>query len=104
MCITHHRIELPFGSEQEGLPLDAEGKWLGSESATEKKIRACEKRLGTELPPSYRDFLKTSNGWRFMAPSIERLHGCDDLEWFRDRNQAWIDAWTTGDPEPGDDF
>ena len=33
------------------------------QGATEKEIIVLEKRIGTRLPPCYREFLQTSNGW-----------------------------------------
>ena len=37
--------------------------WLGYAGASSKKLPALETRLGNQLPPSYRAFLLTSNGW-----------------------------------------
>ena len=37
-------------------------QWLGYKPATEKQIAQVEKRLGYQLPRSYRAFLLTSNG------------------------------------------
>jgi hypothetical protein len=50
-------------------------------------------RLGMRLPPSYRAFLKTSNGWRFPSISIFDLLPAGKLAWFRQKNQDWIDAY-----------
>jgi hypothetical protein len=41
-----------------------ESGWLGFPGAAEASIAATERRLGLKLPPSYRSFLKTTNGFR----------------------------------------
>jgi len=75
-----------------GLPDDviASG-WLGYPSATEEQIVEVEDHLGVTFPPSYRAFLRVSNGWRRLTPFIDRLWSTEDIEWFSVRNQEWID-------------
>lgn len=68
--------------------------WLGFEGATEQQISLAEKRLGITLPPSYRQFLKLSNGWRDINSFIYRLWSVEEIDWFSVRNQDWITAWT----------
>src|SRR5690349_11001386 len=38
--------------------------WLGYPAANKEQIARVEQRLGIALPPSYREFLRTTNGWR----------------------------------------
>ncbi len=38
-------------------------QWLGHPGASEDQIQVAESRLGVQLPRSYREFLKLSNGW-----------------------------------------
>ncbi|MEV6205720.1 SMI1/KNR4 family protein [Kitasatospora sp. NPDC051914] len=40
-----------------------ETRWLGGRGADAAEIVRLEQRLGTGLPPSYRQFLRTSNDW-----------------------------------------
>jgi hypothetical protein len=49
--------------------------------------------LGATLPPSYRDFLKISNGWRQTGTSIWRVWSTEEVDWFPVRNREWIDAY-----------
>lgn len=70
--------------------------WLGYPGATEEQIAQAEARLGVRLPPSYREFLMVSNGWRVLTRFIYQLWSTDEIEWFRVRNQDWIDAWGAG--------
>ena len=78
----------------EKLPSEViESKWLGYPGATEKQIARAEARLGMALPPSYREFLKVTNGWRQTTPFIYRLWSTEDIEWFSVRHQNWINSF-----------
>lgn len=74
-------------------PAVIESKWLGYPGATEKQIARAEARLGMALPPSYREFLKVTNGWRQTTPFIYRLWSTEDIEWFSVRHQDWINTF-----------
>jgi hypothetical protein len=67
--------------------------WLGYPGATEDQITRLEARLGKTLPPSYRAFLKVSNGFRQPGMLVWRLLPAEEVEWFRVRNQETIDIW-----------
>ena len=67
--------------------------WLGEPGATEEHIRAAEQRLGVGLPPSYRRFLAETNGFHELSPFIYRLFGTSEIDWFRNLNPDWIDAY-----------
>ena len=71
-----------------------ESGWLGFPGATEEQLTLLETRLGgVTLPPSYRDFLEVSNGWRQTGTSIWRMWSTKEIDWFRVRNRDWIDAY-----------
>ncbi|MER7053340.1 SMI1/KNR4 family protein [Streptomyces sp. NPDC000351] len=58
---------------------------LAAPPATEAEVTAAEERLGTRLPPSYREFLKASNGWQMaVRASIYRLGAVQEIDWFGD--------------------
>jgi cell wall assembly regulator SMI1 len=71
--------------------------WLGEPGATVDEISSAEQRLGMRLPPSYRAFLALSNGFNDVGPFIYRLYKAPEIEWFRVRNQDWIDAYQKGE-------
>jgi hypothetical protein len=71
----------------------AESGWLGFPGATDEQLTGVEERLGVGLPPSYREFLTVSNGWRQTGTSIWRMWSTEELDWFRVRNSEWIDAY-----------
>ncbi len=94
------------------LPTDAlESGWLGFPPASDAQIAAAEARLGVTLPPSYRAFLRLSNGWRYLGDLGVGLRRVEDVDWFRVENQDWIDAYleatddeSWADDEYEDDF
>ncbi len=72
--------------------------YLGYAAAAEQEIAATEKRLGLPLPPSYKNFLRASNGWRQIAMDAEdgRLHPVSRIGWFRDLQPQSLRGWLSG--------
>ena len=75
-------------------------RWLGYPGATEDQIAQAETRLGAKLPPSYREFLKVTNGWRQLNSFIYKLWSTDEIEWLvvRYRNDLinpWLEGYTS---------
>ncbi|MGV0106099.1 Knr4/Smi1-like domain-containing protein [Nostoc sp. DSM 114160] len=81
------KLELP--------PEVIESGYLGYSGAADDQIASTEARLGVSLPPSYRDFIKTSNGlcstWKYGI----KFYSTEEVDWFAARNQEWIDIWTS---------
>ncbi|GAA2473470.1 SMI1/KNR4 family protein [Streptomyces longisporus] len=68
--------------------------WLGFAPASEAEVTAAEARLGRRLPPSLREFLLVTNGWRDAGNFIYRLAGTAELEWLRDTDdRTWTEIW-----------
>ncbi|MEU7040800.1 SMI1/KNR4 family protein [Streptomyces varsoviensis] len=61
-----------------------ESRWLGSAPADEADIAAMEARLGREMPPSYREFLRVSDGWRHAGGFVWKLAGTREAHWHED--------------------
>lgn len=74
-------------------PAQAAG-WLGFPAATEDQITSAEARLHVTLPPSYKAFLRTSNGWLRPTRAIDRVLGVEQVDWFRKRHRNWVSAYT----------
>ncbi len=78
----------------------------GQEGASESAIKTAEARLGTTLPPSYREFLKATNGLQQPIESLPTTGGdfwaVEDIDWFRVRNADWIKAWRQEENEDDD--
>ncbi|MFD5781724.1 SMI1/KNR4 family protein [Streptomyces sp. NPDC126933] len=54
-------------------------RWLGFPAAGEERIRALEERLGVTLPPTYRSFLATTDGWRPAGTGLSPLGAADGV-------------------------
>jgi hypothetical protein len=50
--------------------LQRQTRWLGNEPAPEQEIVKTETRLARRLPPSYRSFMKVSNGFGPVSPLL----------------------------------
>ena len=82
-------VEVPNATVQAG--------WLGEPGASEQQIEAAEVRLGIRFPPSYRDFLNEANGFHKLGHFIYRLFRVEEVDWFRNLNPDWIEAYQFGD-------
>ncbi|AXG77477.1 SMI1/KNR4 family protein [Streptomyces paludis] len=58
---------------------ESPGTWLGFPAAGEERIGALEARLGVPLPPTYRSFLATTDGWRPAGSRIPLLGPADGV-------------------------
>jgi hypothetical protein len=70
--------------------------WLGYPGANEEDLAQLERRLGATLPPSYREFLTFTNGWRDTGYFIPAIWSTKEAEWLAVRDQYVIDVWTKG--------
>ncbi|UIX35145.1 SMI1/KNR4 family protein [Streptomyces sp. GQFP] len=71
-----------------------EAGWLGYGPASEEAVLAAERRLGVRLPPMYRNFLLTSNGWKSIG--LLDLLKVDEIGWFPDLTDL-LDYWSSPD-------
>jgi hypothetical protein len=61
--------------------------------ATEVEIQVLEKKLGKVLPPSYRNFLLSSNGLIWMDGDCELLFGTHEIDWLSTLQKELVDCW-----------
>src|SRR6516225_6183041 len=71
--------------------------WLGFPGATDEQITAAEDRLSVALPPSYREFLQATNGWRFPKFFLRRMWSTEEIDWLAVLDQEGIEAWQSGE-------
>lgn len=71
--------------------------WLGFPGATDEQITAAEDRLCVALPPSYREFLQVTNGWRFPKFFLRRMWSTEEIDWLAVLDQEGIEAWQSGE-------
>ncbi|WP_331766325.1 SMI1/KNR4 family protein [Embleya sp. NBC_00896] len=57
---------------------------LGFDPAPATRIAALEERLGRRLPPSYREFLDVTDGWRHAGGFVWLLAGTEGVRWHED--------------------
>jgi len=79
--------------------------WLGLPPASDGEIAHLERRLRKTLPPSFKQFLRVSNGW-LRGPSYpERWYGTGEIGWFRDLEAEYVRIWTDNSgPVPDDEY
>ena len=58
--------------------------WLGFSSTSSGVIEFHEARLNTILPPSYKEFLKTSNGFRQLNCFVWDILPIEKIQWLED--------------------
>lgn len=85
-----------FEREKATIPPDIlESSDLSCPGATEEEISIAEERLEITFPPSYREFLKFSNGTRSTVLDIEefgsRLYSTEEIDFYADFYQDYID-------------
>jgi hypothetical protein len=75
-------------------------RWSCGQGCSEEDVAALEKRLGTRLPVTYREFLLEVNGCPKLGICDAGLCPVENVEWFRTRHEDWIHAHT--DPRESD--
>jgi hypothetical protein len=71
---------------------------MGYPGASEQEIKDLETRLNVTLPPSYKEFLKFTNGWKQIGFDAEstKLFSTTEIDWFNVKNPEAIDSWMVG--------
>lgn len=78
----------------------------GRPPATDEQIRAAEQRLGATLPPSYKEFLRLTNGWVLgdiyltWVDRIDYLRNTEYQEWMVDMAGEFV----PDDPVPDERY
>src|SRR5215216_6999429 len=82
-----------IGEDEGSTTEQLSSSWLGYPGASEQQVSDLEQRLQTRLPPSYRSFLLTSNGFRQPGNTVPRLYSIPQVDWYRNTDQETIDIW-----------
>ncbi|MFE3783347.1 SMI1/KNR4 family protein [Amycolatopsis sp. NPDC059090] len=67
--------------------------WIGYEPAGADAVVAVEERLGTRLPPTYRNFLLASNGFGYVD-DVDLLN-VDEIGWLSERDPNLVEWWSS---------
>lgn len=84
-------------TEYEGSPQD----WLGYEPASVQEIETMETRLNIKFPPSYKNFLLASNGFKQLSCFIWDILPVDQVSWLAAFDPEFTNLYET---EFKDDF
>ena len=68
--------------------------WLGFEGASEAQILKRESELNIKLPASYREFLKTSNGFEQISIFVGKLMPVEEIDWLAKKDEEFIQIMT----------
>ena len=63
--------------------------WLGFDGVSEVELEFHEGRLNTILPPSYREFLKASNGFLQLNSLVWNLLPIQDVQWLKQFDESF---------------
>ena len=74
-------------------PINFDRSWLGYEGASIEAIQVAEARLGIILPPSYKQFLLVTNGWRDTSSFVDKMWSVGEIDWFAMLSKEWVDGW-----------
>jgi cell wall assembly regulator SMI1 len=79
-------------------------RWMGFPPATEIAVQQREEQLQTRLPPSYRQFLLTSNGFLEISPFIYNLYPVEKIDWASNiEDPWWLNLVESGDDPISDE-
>jgi hypothetical protein len=85
-------VDLPESSLETG--------WFGAAGATDAELAALESRLVIKLPPTYRSFLKTTNGWGPTSFAVDRLLRAEEVRRFAESEPDWVQIWSENEEGP----
>ncbi|MFF5206523.1 SMI1/KNR4 family protein [Streptosporangium sp. NPDC000396] len=86
-------VEEPVTEPPSAVGEPAADGWLGFPPASAEQVEAAEARLGCALPPSFREFLLATDGWRWAGKFVDQLRGTGDIGWMRDVDPMWIEIY-----------
>ncbi len=81
--------------DQEHYAQAIETSWLGYWAASKTVVQKLERRLGIDLPLSYRKFLLTTNGWGPLDRFVNSLLTANEVDWFGKTDPDIVSAWNT---------
>lgn len=69
--------------------------WLGFEGISNPQIQMHEERLKTNLPPSYKEFLKVTNGFKQLNCFVWDILPIEKIDWLKRFDPTLYDLYTT---------
>lgn len=69
--------------------------WLGFDGVSNADIQVHERRLNTYLPPSYKEFLKASNGFKQLNCFVWDILPIDKIDWLKTAEPTLFELYST---------
>lgn len=69
--------------------------WLGFEGVQDHEIEINENRLNTKLPPSYKEFLKASNGFKQLSCFVWNILPIGKIDWLQKFDPGLFELYST---------
>jgi len=70
-------------------------EWLGFVEISDNEIQNHESKLGTLLPPSYKSFLKTTNGFKQLSCFVWDIWPVEKIDWLKNVDPQLIEIYST---------
>jgi hypothetical protein len=77
----------------ESLKESNDSTWLGYKGASENEIMNHEDRLQTTLPPSYKEFLKVSNGFKQLHSFVWDILPVENIDWIKNYDPSFYELY-----------
>lgn len=74
---------------------DDKQDWLGFAGASDTEIQIQEQRLGVNLPTSYKEFLKISNGFKQLNCFIWDIFPIEKVDWLKNSDPDFYKLYST---------
>jgi hypothetical protein len=74
---------------------EIESNWLGFDGVSDEKIKIHENRLKAILPPSYKEFLKTTNGFKQLNCFVWDILPLEKIDWLRNFDESFYEQYST---------
>jgi len=71
--------------------------WLGFDGAELKAIEEKEKSLGIKLPPSYKEFLLVTNGFKQISLFSGSLYPVEEIDWTKKKDPDFLEIFDKHD-------
>ena len=75
-------------------PEIVEAAYLGRPGASDAEINEAERRLGATIPPSYKQFLRLTNGWFLAGAFVGWLLPVQQIDRLRPKHEEVVAPWT----------
>lgn len=72
---------------------------LFNSPATSQQIQEKEKKLGIQLPASYKAFLQVSNGFKMLSQFFWNILPVEEIQWLKDCEPGLIEAYMNPFPD-----